>query len=254
MSQPRRALPVGHILFVNGLASDRLSTTEQSVFGAPPAGERYWSRDFVEGAAAYFGVDAAAVTFTNEPFGAIATGGQYLNASARRTLGAGNFKKYWGSRNFGLSNTRTQAIAVVTHSMGAAYSHGLMDEIKSGGINIAMIVHINPFQPASGAYSGTDFGFTAHVQTENDPVVRNIPRWVTFLGSFLPGIRDIARIIDEWRRIQQPGWLPGAKPILRPGPSDLRFAHYHPIGQGRGFWFPSGQRAAFGHQQFDHAP
>jgi hypothetical protein len=249
---------VAHILFVNGCAdSPRLPAEMKGVFAAPAPGATYWGGSngaFVQGATEYFHAPRGAVTFTNEAFGTdespeVAPNrpanvkeyrGEHLHYLAswdRRELGRRAYKAYWGKarKNFGIADLFQQRIAVVTHSMGAAYSHGLMDGLAADGFRIAYTVHINPFQAGAGHFRGDEHGMrTAHVQSWNDPVV-----WIDYVS--MPGLTD------SWERIKARGWTPGAQQIIRKdGPDDIRYAHAGPIGQGRAFWYPKGAPAAFG--------
>ena len=238
------ALRVVNLYFVGGLARDNLSNEEQSVFGAPWAGQRYWTRDFVNGALRYFGLAGAswsnAVKFTSEPFGFLhhwnTHGVNHISPLNRKYLGIRQYTEYMWDQNFGITGPG-QGVAVITHSMGAAYSMGLMEKMHGKGIPIAMAVHINPFQPASGACTPTR-DFHVHVQTENDYVVRDSPIPVLGLEN----------------GVKQAGWIAGAKSIMRAGPANVLYAHYHPISQGEAFWFPGGARAAFGHDHYDAGP
>ncbi len=246
---------VAHVIFVNGCAdSPRLPEDMKGIFAAPPPGEVYWggaNGDFVKAALEYFGAPRGATTFTNEPFGTTESTERapnrppnvteyrgeflhYLSAWDRRELGRRAYQAYWRNRNFGISDSARQRIAFVTHSMGAAYSHGLMEGIVASGLRIAYTVHINPFQAGAGYFRGDENGMsTAHVQTSNDPVV-----WVDPVS--------IGGLTDSWERIKARGWTPAASQILRDGPDDIRYAHAYPISQKRDFWFPNRAPAAFG--------
>ncbi|MEX1368391.1 MAG: hypothetical protein AB1Z98_34990 [Nannocystaceae bacterium] len=249
------ALQITSLYFVGGLSSRNLSTVEQSLIDAPPPGRGYWVRNgnwgFVTGAMRYFGLQGSSwrnvCKFTSEPFGFVdhrmRTGVDHLDPLGRKYRGIRQYTSYMWDQNFGITGPG-QGVVVITHSMGAAYSMGLMEKMHGRGIPIAMAVHINPFQPASGACTPSR-DFHVHVQTDNDIVTRDVP----LFGS---PVLDIVNLFEGV--IKQPGWIAGAKPIMRPGPFNPTQAHYGPISDGEAFWFPNGARAAFGHDHYDHSP
>ena len=233
------------------MAANNLSPDELSLVQAPYSGEVYWPRGFVAHACNYFGVPRTAVSFTYEPFGftqAIARGEQnYLDPRVRARMGLRAYRAYLANRNFGVSTTKHR-VAVITHSMGAAYSLGIMSGMAQNGILVGMSLHINPFQPDGNVFEQAhEFGHAVHCQTKNDYVVRPIPAALLLLAKHAgPGLWALERAI------KQPGKMRSVEEYqLLDGPKidnwqQVLSAHVEPLYQPRDFWRPDGKPRRFG--------
>ena len=156
-------VPVGKVIFVNGYEG----------LGSGEAGKSYWTAPFVEEALNVFSVNGNRpyAKFTEEKFH---PWHQNMNTDSRRNRGF----------NFAQSNynwlvpsaevdVHQHALAMVTHSMGAAFGEGILQCLKQHGWTVRATVHINPFQPTNILRSNPRT-LTVHYQNPDDPVTRNV--------------------------------------------------------------------------------
>ena len=150
------------IIFVNGKIG----------FGSPPAGEQYWNgrnSSFVMGAREYYDDDN--VMFTQKDYSLISSATERMYEGYK-----------YAQDNYELITNKLhkgEFVKFVTHSMGASFAEGMSLFFINNGVEVAEIVHINPYQ----ANDITTFDYkdnetrilTVDYQNTDDKVINNIP-------------------------------------------------------------------------------
>lgn len=112
-----------------------------------------------------------------------------------------------------------ETIHFVNHSMGCAFSEGVIDLLDEAGFTIGKVIHINCFQAANLHVSTFNRLLTVDYQMVDDPLINN--PFLTFLGIAKPGSISDA---DYSLRVRS-----GIKNVL--------YRHRGPIGvMGQAFW------------------
>jgi hypothetical protein len=219
-------LVVGRIFFVNGLIGG----------GSPPAGKPYWNRGYADGSPF---VRKAKGLFASREGGVYHEPSTYYSTYAfdpaqdhlvtgrRVEIGRSTAARY-GKEITKYLDPKHHSLVFVTHSMGAAYSEGMMSKLKEDGWFVSAAIHLNPFQPAYIHLSEPRerTGRTIHYQNPDDPVTREVGgdwRWaVNILSPVLAGAES---------GVKGAGWIDGAIRVEHPsGLSDLRTIHASPEG------------------------
>lgn len=198
-------LNVGRIFFVNGLIGG----------GSPPAGKEYWNHNFPKGSPF---VNAAKGVFASRQGGAYQEPKTFyttydfhpvrnhIKADYRWRRGYENAGVY-GSALTQYLDPRHHSLVFVTHSMGAAYSEGMMEKLKADGWFIHAAVHLNPFQPAYFRRS-TPESRTIHYQNPDDPVTREVLRDYGDLAGILEP--ELIPYLATESLVKGPGRVEGA--------------------------------------------
>ncbi len=188
------------IIFVNGKIGG----------GSPPKGAPYWNGlkgIFVQKAIHYFNTDN--IYFTDQDY-------SYLSSAYKRRKDGYQYGIHYLKKITDTIPASNVHFKIITHSMGAAYSEGIIDALKANHYAVDEILHLNPFQAADiqSNKNGVN-GIETHVidfQNTNDLLINN-----PFRSS--PG--DIKNA-DKKIRIKSPlGWL---------------YVHRSPITQAEEFW------------------
>ena len=145
------------VLFVNGYYNTRDNIISENVIGQF-SGEKYWSPDFVNAAKDYLNDNNVCYI---DGRGSWSSSGEERFKSGYR-YAQENYLQILSMLN---SNEK---INVVSHSMGAAFSEGIIMYLLSKGVDIGSVIHLSPADPS---------GFIAHAQNtiqlqiNNDPVL-----------------------------------------------------------------------------------
>jgi RHS repeat-associated protein len=122
------------IIFVNGYLG----------FGSPSGGAAYWggaNSAFVRGAQVFFH-DTDSPVFTDIGHGKLST------SSWRRSKGYDYAKENYASLIDGMDKEKDK-FRLVSHSMGGAFSDGIMKYLKEEGRNVDVAVYFNAWSPTS---------------------------------------------------------------------------------------------------------
>ncbi|MFN0189713.1 MAG: RHS repeat domain-containing protein [Bacteroidia bacterium] len=146
------------VLFINGYIG----------FGSPPAGEKYWSQNFVKGATDYFNDPIAKFT-SYQP-------GMFSTAAERKAAGIAYAKEHFGYLTKGMTKEK-DVYKIVTHSMGAAFGEGVTEYLQGEGWKVETIVHVNPFQAADIKTTDPNSNQTQTIDYQNpdDWVINELP-------------------------------------------------------------------------------
>ncbi|GHU74860.1 type IV secretion protein Rhs [Bacteroidia bacterium] len=138
------------IIFVNGYLG----------FGSPSGGATYWggaNSAFVQGAKTFFN-DANTPVFTDIGHGKLST------SSWRRSKGYDYAKENYASLIDGMKEGET--FKLVSHSMGGAFSDGVMKYLKEQGWDVDVAVYFNAWSPTS--IEGSDGTILVDATVTND--------------------------------------------------------------------------------------
>ncbi|KAA6302580.1 MAG: hypothetical protein EZS26_001087 [Candidatus Ordinivivax streblomastigis] len=120
------------VIFVNGYLG----------FGSPSGGATYWggtNSDFVVGAQSFFN-DQATPVFTNIDHGVLST------SSWRQSKGYNYAKENYSSLTGGMDPAKDK-FRLISHSMGGAFSDGVMKYLKEQGWDVDVSVYFNAWSP-----------------------------------------------------------------------------------------------------------
>ena len=146
------------IIFVNGLLAA----------GSPNGGAAYWGGSnsaFVRGAHNFFG-DTQTPFFTNYDHSYFRSG-RNITRSDGYEYAKANYSTLTSGMNIEEDNFR-----FVTHSLGGAFSEGMMKYLREQGWSIDGVVHLNSWDPTSlnGEGYSDDYTITIDATITNDPV------------------------------------------------------------------------------------
>ena len=146
------------IIFVNGYLGA----------GSPHGGAAYWggsNSDFVRGAQNFFS-DRQTPFFTNYDHSYFRSG-RNITRSDGYEYAKANYSTLTSGMNIEEDNFR-----FVTHSMGGAFSEGMMKYLREQGWRIDGVVHLNAWDPTSlnGEGYRDDYTITIDATITNDPV------------------------------------------------------------------------------------
>ncbi len=160
------------IIFVNGYNNQR------SWWPGTGQNKRdYWSENFIEGARKYFGETSENYQFVD------GRGKHNSSGSSRYTAGYEYAKANLTILTDGMAKGET--IKIVSHSMGAAYSEGMIQFLQEKGFNVEKVVH---FSPSDGDdFKANKEPNTIQLTLENDPVLL----YKDFLNA---GVHDVANV------------------------------------------------------------
>ena len=159
------------IIFVNGYLG----------FGSPRGGGTYWggvNSSFVKGAKNFFNDQSA--YFTDFDF-------NYLRSSTflRNLDGYAYAKENYKQLIMGM-NPQEDVFRIISHSMGGAFSEGIIRYLKEQGWNVDFSIHLNTWLPSE--LMGSVGTFLIDATITND--------WVQGLSLPIDGSRDIPNAVS----------------------------------------------------------
>jgi len=170
------------IVFVNGLLGG----------GSPKDGSAYWggvNSDFVQGAEKFF--NDKSTYFTDYNF-------NYLTSSTgiRNMDGYNYAKENYVSLTSGM-DPKKDVFHIVSHSMGGAFSEGMIRYLKEKGWTVDVAIHFNTWAPSE--LQGSKGTLLVDATITND--------WVQGLSLPIDGDRDIPNANYRIRKKSEKGWL-----------------------------------------------
>ena len=169
------------IIFVNGYLG----------FGSPRGGGTYWggvNSSFVKGAKNFFNDQSA--YFTDFDF-------NYLRSSTflRNLDGYAYAKENYKQLIMGM-NPQEDVFRIISHSMGGAFSEGIIRYLKEQGWNVDFSIHLNTWLPSE--LMGSVGTFLIDATITND--------WVQGLSLPIDGSRDIPNANYKIRKKSNEGY------------------------------------------------
>ncbi len=180
--------------------------------GSPCSGKAFWmprwskNEDFINGAKNFF------TDF--KPWYVEADYRFLSSVNERQEKG-----RYWAFQQIEKRNLPNETIHFIGHSMGCAFTEGVIAALDEAGFTIGKVVHINCFQAANLQITTFNRSFTVDYQMVDDPLINN--PLLTFLG------------------IAKPGAITGTDYSIRikSGIKNIFYRHRGPIGvMGKAFW------------------
>jgi RHS repeat-associated protein len=169
------------IVFVNGYLG----------FGSPQGGSAYWggsNSSFVQGAQKFF--NDKNTFFTNYDHN-ILSSSTYMRGVNGYQYAKENYKQLVAGMD-----PQKDAFHFISHSMGGAFSEGMIKYLKEQGWVVYVAIHLNTWRP--NELKGSDGTLLIDATVTND--------WVQGLGSPLNGNRDISGADYRIRKNSNLGW------------------------------------------------
>lgn len=169
------------IIFVNGYLG----------FGSPQGGATYWGGNngrFVNGAQSFF--NDANTYFTNYDFN------YWTSSTYLRTKTGYNYAKENYDELISGMDPQKDIFHVISHSMGGAFSQGMIQYLKEKGWVTDMAIYLNAWQPSE--LIGIEGTFAVDATITND--------WVQGLSLPINGDRDIPSADYRIRKKSEKGW------------------------------------------------